>query len=185
MYTSFVLAVLTGGTVVPAAETNLPSWHRDYAEAYQLGSEKHKPLAVFLSPGAMGWQKVVKEGEVPSETEKLLREHYVCVYIDTSKTSGAQLADSFEMPEGTGLVLSDHTGKAQAFRHAGELSVSDLDQTLRKYADPWHIVRRTESQEQERVSNYAPPAPVMTPTFAPQPLMFGGFGGFGGGGGGC
>ena len=182
MYTSFVLVVLAGSTVVPAAVTNSPAWHKDYGEAYRLGSEKHRPLAVFLSHGAMGWQNVVKEGKVQSEAERLLREHYVCVYIDTSKTSGAELAESFEMPRGTGLVLSDHTGKAQAFRHEGALSADELEQTLRKYAEPWRIVRRTETNEVERVSNYAPPVPVMTPSFVPQPIMFGGFGGFGGGG---
>jgi hypothetical protein len=181
MYTSFAFVVLGALTAVPA---NSLSWHGDYDEAYRLGSQRHKPLAVFLGKGPSGWQKVVEEGQFNAQSQKLLRENYVCVYLDTTRSEGAELAGSFEMRQGTGLVLSDHTGKAQAFRHEGSLSGSELEQKLRTYADRERVVQRTETDNVERVSNYAPLAPVYTPTYVPQAIPFGGFGGFGGGGGG-
>ncbi len=108
--------------------------------------------------------------------------HYICVYIDKEKSAGQRLAGSFEMSEGSGLVISDHTGKYQAFRYEGELSNNDLERQLRKYADSDRTVNRTVTVLREETRYYPPsqtftPASTYIPPAAPSPISFGSFGG--------
>jgi hypothetical protein len=134
-----------------------PSWQTDYTTARTLGSKGHKPLAVFIGSGKNGWNHVSQEGELGLEVKRLLAKDYICVYIDTNFQAGKQLASEFEIPKGTGLVVSDHTGKYQAFHHPGDLPTEQLLQYLRRYADSKHVVRATESNQPQAV-NYDPPA---------------------------
>jgi hypothetical protein len=187
MYTSLVLgACLLGGLAPEMAPSSL-SWQSDYAAACRLGKRERKPLAVFVGSGPDGWHKVSQDGQLSPEARKLLAAHYVCVYADTQKDAGRRLADSLEVTDGPGVVLSDRSLDAQAFRHEGKLATADLESRLRKYAGPEQTVQRTETLATQEVRYYyAPPQPV-----APPVMPYGGFGGpggfggFGGGRGGC
>jgi hypothetical protein len=196
MYTSIVLAALMGSSSVPAAAPVV--WQDDYGVARKEGSRANKPLAVFFGKGSSAWQKVSQSEKISPEVQKLLARHYVCVYVDTSQGYGRRLARSFAMPTGSGLVLSTRGGESQAFRHEGQLSSSQLRQTLNKYADANLTVTRTETLASERVSySYTPNSTNGTPGGAPVNRVSGysgssGYsgapvfmGGFRSGGGGC
>jgi hypothetical protein len=193
MYTSAALLALAGFlAAAPSAES--PSWLTDYSAARAMGRREHKPLAVFLGTGKAGWNAVCRNGELDRRTKRLLTDHYVCVYVDTSKPAGRALAADFELGDGAGIVLSDRTGQLQAFRHTGELSVERLDDYLSRFADPDLVVRTTVQNDSTRVSSYPPEAfvaPVYAPVYAPAydagyvPASGGSFGGFSGGGRSC
>ena len=133
-----------------------PSWETDYTSARELGSKGHKPLAVFVGSGKEGWNRISQEGKLGLEVKRLLAKDYICVYVDTNLQAGKQLAAVFEIPKGTGLVVSDHTGTYQAFHHQGDLPTEQLLQYLRRYADSKRIVRATESNYPQ-AANYDPP----------------------------
>jgi hypothetical protein len=94
--------------------------------------------------------------------KQLLAKHYISVYIDTDLEEGKLLAASFEVPNRLGLIISDHSGRFQAFRHEGGLPSEKLSAYLSRYADPERIVQTTETNSPVQVSNYAvenyPPA---------------------------
>lgn len=188
MHTSVALVALAG-LVAAAPAAPSPSWLTDYAAARAQGRRQDKPLAVFVGTGKEGWKDVCREGRLGNEAQRLLADRYVCVYVDASKRSGRDLAADFEMNDGLGIVLSDHTGQLQAFRHEGDLSSQRLAEQLRRFADPDRVVRATETNEAREVRYYpaevaAPP--VYAPVLAPPPLEAGfvPYGGFGGGFGG-
>jgi hypothetical protein len=181
MYTSLVLgACLLAGSVPEMAPSSL-SWQSDYGVACRLGKREQKPLAIFVGSGPHGWNKISRDGHLSPEARKLLADNYVCVYADTQKEAGRRLAESLEVTDGPGVVLSDHAVDAQAFRHEGKLDRADLEGRLRKYANPEHTVRRTETLASQEVRYYYSPVQP----FAGPVVPFGGFGGFGGGRGGC
>jgi hypothetical protein len=192
MHTSIVLLAMAGVTASTGAAPTDPSWQGSYAEAVRLGKAAHKPLAVFVGSGRQGWQAVSEDGRLSGPVKELLRDRYVCVYVDRSRPAGRELADSFEMPTGPGLVLSDHGGENQAFRHEGTLTNADLERSLLRYADPERVVGRTETVASRDEVRYYPPEQAAPPVLAPVPVFapsfapMGGFpsmGGFGGGGG--
>jgi hypothetical protein len=176
MYTSVMFLALSAGavpsTMIPAA----PTWRSDYSLAVKEGQRVKRPLAIFVSPGAEGWDKVIGDGRLDKEAKELLRGHYVCVYLDSTKQHDRQLADQLELSNGRGVVLSDSTGEKQAFWHAGTLTTEQLHHYLRKYADPQQVVTRTEivaeARPQAAPTYYAPP-----PTYYRAPA----FSSFGGG----
>ena len=159
-----------------------PAWSTDYRFAQKLLKDQHKPLAVFVGKGASGWQQVPRSGQLSAEAERILSQRYVCVYVDRNTAAGKELAGVFEIADGPGLVISDGTGRLQAFRHEGNLSDEDLTDNLRRFADPQRVAKTTET--------VAPPAPAYQPVSNPAPVMNyqpyygGGFGGFSGGFGG-
>jgi len=104
---------------------------------------------VFVGYGKNGWNRVSQEGALGQEVKRLLERNYICVYIDTNLQAGKQMASAFEIVKGTGLVVSDHTGKYQAFYHQGDLPNDQLLRYLRKYAEPNRIVRATETNPAE------------------------------------
>jgi thioredoxin 1 len=103
-------------------------------------------LAVFIGSGKEGWSKVAREGDLDLQLSRLLAQHYVCVYVDKQTDAGKELADAFEVPAATGLVISDRSGGVEAFHHNGALSRTDLANALEKYSDPDRQVKTTESQ---------------------------------------
>ncbi len=176
MYTSIVLIALTGSVGSAAYPAKAVAWQSDYESAYRQGSRDRKPLAVVFGSGPSGWESLSKEGRLSNEIHDLLETHYVCVYIDTDKSEGRRLASTFEMEGTPGLVLSDHSGAYQAFRHEGHLSNDDLERQLRKYSNPDRVVRRTETTVKVE-TRYYPSPQTYTPAmnFAPAPVNFGGF----------
>jgi hypothetical protein len=172
MYTSILLFALA--PIAPAVDP-APSWQTDYPAARKIGAAEKKPVAVILAPGRKGWQKLSQDGSLSKEVRRILADKYVCVHIDTTNADGKSLAEDFEMADGLGIVISDRSGKLQAFRHEGDLADDSLVRYLTRYGDPDYVVKSTETNPPPRVSNYYQPAPA--PIFS-----FGG-GGFSRGGG--
>src|SRR5262249_3514783 len=98
MYTTAALFAFSGLlAALPVSES--PTWLTDYSLARKEGQSKAKPLAVFLGSGASGWNELSQSGKLNKEHKRLLAKHYICVYVDTSKRSGKQLAEDFEMSQ--------------------------------------------------------------------------------------
>ena len=159
MFTSVVLVALTS-FVAHEEMAVRPSWLKDYGIAAEQGTAQQKPLAVFIGTGETGWDEVSKDGSLGREANDLLAAHYVCVYLDASKEEGRRLAKAFAVNEGMGLVLSDRTGKLQAFHHDGELNATDLEKVLRRYSDPERVATTTETREDLQPRPARPPQPV-------------------------
>jgi hypothetical protein len=128
--TTLAVLALAGGLSTGSIPS--PSWHKDYAQAMALASSEHKPMAVFISRGSAMPGKMLADGTIPTEAAKLLRESYVCVYLDTETAAGKELAGRFALPEG--LVISGPGGSVQALRHNGSVSGIDLTGNLTRYA---------------------------------------------------
>jgi thioredoxin 1 len=141
---TWIAFALLGGSV-SANIPDLPNWQNDYGLARTRAGEIHKPIAVFIGTGKEGWSKVAREGDLDMQVSRLLAQHYVCVYVDKQTDTGKELADAFEVPAASGLIISDRTGGVEAFHHSGALSRTDLANALEKYSDPDRRVRTTES----------------------------------------
>jgi hypothetical protein len=161
MCASTLTIVLAG--FMAAAGLESPSWQSDYRSAQRLGREGCKPLAVFIGSGKAGWNQMTRDRQLGAEVKELLTKTYICVYIDTAVATGKQLASEFEIPKGPGIIISDQTGKYQAFRHQGDLSSDQLVHYLRRYADPKRVVRTTETNPTERASYSAAVEPSYQP----------------------
>jgi hypothetical protein len=146
MYTTVVLAALTS-FVAHEELVARPAWLNDYSLASERGTAMRKPLAVFIGTGETGWNDISKDGSLGREATELLVTHYVCVYLDTNKKESQSLAQALAITDGVGLVLSDRTGKLQAFRHEGETQSNELEKWLRRYADPERVATTTETRE--------------------------------------
>jgi hypothetical protein len=166
MYTTAALFALSG-LLAAAPVSESPTWLTDYSKARKEGESKHKPLAVFLGSGPLGWNAISESGTLDRESKRLLAKRYVCVYVDMGKRAGKDLAADFEMRESPGLIISDVSGTIQAFRHEGDLSAEKLGLYLERYADPQRTVSFTETNPSERTSYYPPPPVYVQPSFIP------------------
>jgi len=138
-----VAATLAAG-MAPANLSTEPAWLNDYATAQNRVHAMKKPMAVFVGNGKDGWAKVVKNGSIEPEINKLLANKLVCVYIDTDTTAGRSLATAFEVTS-KGLIISDKAGTTQAYSLSGDLTRDELSQTLVKYAALDKEIQATES----------------------------------------
>jgi hypothetical protein len=139
MFTTLAVVALSGltaGKVAPA-----PVWLDDYRVAQTHVSEAGKPMAVFVGNGKASWESVIRDGFDPATT-KMLSEKFVCLYVDTTTTGGRALAGALQVGD-RGLVISDKSGRAQAYSANGTVSASELQRVLLAYADP-AVVTRTE-----------------------------------------
>jgi hypothetical protein len=171
-----IILTLALALVAPvSAQAQNPVWESDYATAQQKAAAAQKPLAVVVGPGANGWQQL-GGGSIPDQASRILADRYVTCFVDTSMPSGLALARAFDMDGSVGIVISDRTGKLQAFWHQGPLGADALTSYLARYGDPNRVVTTTDRTPAEpRYSNYPP-----TATYAPggyAPVM-----GFSGGG---
>ena len=125
MYTTLLAMVLTVQGSTQAAEI---SWSQDYAQAYKQCAAEKKPMAVIFGNGEMccGCGELVRDGGLSKEASELMSTHYICVYVDTSSPKGKQLAKSFGMPSGKGIVLSDRAGAYQKYAQEGTVANRDL-----------------------------------------------------------
>jgi hypothetical protein len=165
MYTSVVLFALAGSIPQTDRIPESTLWKSDYGQALKEGSRQKKPLAVFIGQGPAGWDALSRDGRLTPAARQLLEAHYVCVYLDTDKLEGRRLAESFEIKDGPGLVISDQSGESQAFHHEGDLPDRDLERNLRKFADPNRVVTWTETQTREETRYY--PSFQSAPTYYP------------------
>jgi hypothetical protein len=158
MYTSMMLALPLILAAPP--EQGSPVWQSDYQEANQQGQNEKKPLAIFVGSGKKGYEKLVRHGKMNARIEKLLAEHYVCVYANTKKKAGKRLAKQFRLQKG--LLISDRTGKILALRHTGPVASKALKRYLTKYADPNLEVKKTEKHGAKKRRPVAAPPPMMS-----------------------
>ena len=86
---SFVMLVALSGVHGPLDE---PVWLLDYNAAYQQGRSEQKPLAVVVGSGPDGWRALSRQGRFDHQTRCILAADYVCVYVDTTRSSGKALA---------------------------------------------------------------------------------------------
>lgn len=177
--TSLATALL-GGLVAAGSVSTQPAWQTDYGKALVQATDLKKPVAVFIAQGGDGYAKLVTEGKIPTDAAKLLRQNYVCLYVDAASPAGKALTSSFQMSEG--LVISSKAGTHQALRHEGRLSATELTGYLTKYAEttqPVHtdyaglqtapVARPIYSQP-----TYAQPRPVMNAMYGVRNLVIGG-----------
>jgi hypothetical protein len=154
MYTSFLALAFAG--FVPSANNDGPVWLTDYYAASEQGATRKKPVAVFLAAGVNGWKKLGHEGGLSREAQKLLASQYVCVHVDTATPEGKRLSRAFEIPSGLGIVLSDRTGRLQAFSHEGDLTDAKMVRYLQRYGDPRYVVFATETNPGEHAEGGRP-----------------------------
>ena len=195
MHTSLIVVALLAPAEMPETTTTTLKWQDSYGTAREMGRQQQKPLAVFIGNGPTGWKSVVEEGNLSETAKRVLAEGYICLYVDRTRPGGEQLASSFEIPSGPGLVLSSRDGEGQAFFHAGKLSAADIEDRLAKYTAAEDITG-TETLVDSRTSYAYDPTPSSAPASTgynapatqhyPSPAFggsgFGDFtGGFGGG----
>jgi hypothetical protein len=177
----------------------LPAWQTDYWKGMALAAEQGKPMAVFIARGDNGYGRVVSDGAIPAEAGRLLRDSFVCVYVNVDTADGKSLAGQMAVTEG--LVISSPGGSYQALRYTGTVPGPALTSYLTKFSDPNRKVTTTEVGGRQAVAPAAKPAvtypasypaagyPTTYPAGQPFPayqqpfLPAGGFY-FGGGGGG-
>lgn len=140
---SSVMVLALSGCCGLADKMEVACWLSDYNKASEQGKTEKKPLAIFIASGKDGWKKLARDGKLGMDIEHLLMDGYVCVYLDTETKEGKRLAAAFEMPKGLGIVISDKTGKLQAFRHEGDLANNVLVRYLKQFADPTRVVVAT------------------------------------------
>ena len=142
MYTS--MAILALANFIAPSPSN-PVWSGDYWTAQRLAQKEQKPLAVFIGSGQKGFNRLSWEGDLTERVQKILADKYVCVYLDTKKQTGKSLAEEFEITKGLGLVISDRSGRIQAYHHDGGLAASELAAKLQRFASANLEVQTTES----------------------------------------
>jgi hypothetical protein len=153
--TSLVAAVVTGLAATGSTLVGQPTWQTDYRTALTESTKQQKPVAVFINRGSDGYAQLVAGG-ISADAAKVLKQSYVCVYVDVTTDAGKKLAGSFKLNEG--LVISDKTGGMQALRHEGTVSAGDLKTYLVKYAEGTPVT-------QTEVRSAA--APVAAPVYVP------------------
>lgn len=164
MFTASLTATLVAGLFSSVASAGLPEWTESYGKAIAQAGEKHKPVAVFLSPGEPN--KLTNGKGLGSDVLKSLKADYIPVRIDTTTEDGKKLADAFGVSQG--VILSDRTGKQVALKYEGTITSEQLTGYLTKYADQKEVVT-TEvvsttapvAQTQYYQPQYQQPRPVM------------------------
>ncbi len=163
-----ILALALASVAPLAVQAQSPNWQTDYATAYRQATVEQRPLAMIFGKGAEGWRELVGGGSLTSEANRALSNNYVPCYVDTTTPQGKAVAQAFGVGEPVGIVLSDRTGKLQAFRHEGTLSADALDGYLTKYADPERVTVTTDTNPPVAQASYYPPAQAFAPAaFAP------------------
>lgn len=160
MHTSVIAIALAGflAARLPTANSPEPEWWRDYSAAQEKGRQKKKPLAVFVGSGSGGYESVSREGRFSDLVKSTLAEKYICVYLDGSVRSAQEMINALDI-ESRGLVISDRSGKYQAFHHNGALAQADLAKHLADYANIDTPIRSTVTNSPSRVSYYQSQSP--------------------------
>jgi hypothetical protein len=129
MYTAMALVALTLSATTGNV-SGTPNWLDDYQVARARVADAGKPMVVVVGSGQAGWRDVVRDGFDPT-VAKLLADKFVCLYADTTTVQGREVAGAFRVRQG--VVISDRTGKNQAFNASGTVSRSDLMRALVRY----------------------------------------------------
>lgn len=161
MYTSAAMLTLANFFAAPSPAAERPEWLNDYHLALRRGQLTQRPLAVFIGEGTTGYNKTSREGRLNRAVEKALADHYVCVYLDINQDSAQTLAQKLEITRGRGVVISDRTGRHQAYHHDGDLAAGDLLESLQRFSDPELVVRTTQTNAVQ--VTYEAPRQVVAP----------------------
>lgn len=145
MYTSAAMLTLANFFAAPSPAAERPEWLNDYHSALRRVQLTQRPLAVFIGEGTAGYNKTSREGQLNRAVEKALAANYVCVYLDINQDGAQTLAQQLEITRGRGIVISDRTGRHQAYHHDGDLAVGDLLENLQRFSDPDFVVRTTQT----------------------------------------
>jgi hypothetical protein len=182
MYTAMAFVALTSGMTAGNISQS-PNYLSDYATAQMRVVEAGKPMVVFIGTGKTGYESVVREGKFDAAVNQLLSSKFVCLYVDTTTTSGRSLANALQI-KNLGVVISDRAGTSQAYSASGAISQSELQRALVRYADGKEI-KGTETLVQG--AGATPPVKVAPAPVAVAPGYGSGCGtGYGSGyGGGC
>jgi hypothetical protein len=129
--TTLTIVALLGG-VSPGANGTLPTWQTDYAQARTTASTDNEPIAVFIARGSEAMGRMLADGSISADAARLLRDKYVCLFLDTDTAAGKELAGHFAISQG--LIISAPGGSVQAYRHAGTVAGADLTRQLTHYA---------------------------------------------------
>jgi len=132
MVVTTTLAVVALAGALGMGSSPSPSWQPDYAQAMATASAEQKPIAVFIGQGASKPTKMLADGSIPQSAAQLLRESYVCLYVDTDTGAGKDLAGKLDIKEG--LVISSPGGNVQALRHNGVVAGAELTKQLGQFA---------------------------------------------------
>ncbi len=167
MLTTSLVTAAVAALVTPGASVGSPTWQPDYRTALARSAEQRKPVAVFIALGTDGYSQLVTDGGLGAEAARMLRQNYICFYVDTATNSGRELSQAFGIAKG--LVISDKTGGAQALRHEGTVSRADLTGYLIRFADA-APASQTEFHGAAQPVAVAPAAapPVYQPVYQPQ-----------------
>jgi len=149
MMYSVLLIALWG--IAPSVREK-PAWITDYGQAKKLSQTERKPIVIFFGSGVSGWNDISRQGRLEADAGRLLAKSYVCLYLDTASEEGRRLARALEMSQPRGIVISDSTGKLQAFRHEGNLRDEDLMYYLGRFSNADLVVLHTETNPPERSS---------------------------------
>lgn len=182
MHTSVGLFALAAALFQPAPPGGEGRWLREYGKGQEQARRDRKPLLVVVGTGTEGFEKLAQEGTLGEEVQKLLADHYVCVYLDRSQAGLAKLIGDLSVKKDSGIVISDRKGEVMAFHHEGTLTRNDLKTHLRTFANPALEVRTTQTHPATRTSYYPGTSPgrsysgVYPASYAPSyaPAMRGG-----------
>src|SRR5688500_17816733 len=128
MFSTSLATAAVAGLLVSGSLAKEPTWQSDYRKALAQATQQQKPVAVFIARGGAGHARLITEGSLGSDAIRVLRNSYVCLYVDTETARGQALAGAFQIREG--LIISDKTGGVQALRHEGAVSRTDLTNYL-------------------------------------------------------
>jgi hypothetical protein len=174
MFSTTLAAAAVSGLLASGSLATQPAWQTDYRQALAQATEQQKPVAVFIARGGAGVTRLVSNEGIGADAARLLRQNYVCLYVNTATESGKELAGSFNMTQG--VVISDKTGAIQALRHEGTVSQADLTKYLTEQAQTGQTVVQT-AVYGAPVQPAAPPTVIYPPqTYQPmyaqpRPLM--------------
>ncbi|HET6572430.1 MAG TPA: hypothetical protein VFG68_02420 [Fimbriiglobus sp.] len=174
MFSTSLATAAVAGLLASGSLATGPAWQTDYRQALAQATQQHKPVAVFIARGGAGYARLVTEGGLGSDATRVLRNNYVCLYVDTATARGQALAGAFRIDEG--LVISDKTGGVQALRHEGTVSRTDLTNYLTRYESTGQVTQtefhggalaaaQTVSQSAIAVQ------PTYQPVYQPQPAF--------------
>jgi hypothetical protein len=138
MHTAMALVVLTLGATTGNV-SGTPAWLDDYQVAQTRVADAGKPMVVVIGSGQAGWQEVVRGGGFDPAVAQVLADKFVCLYADTTTAKGRQLADALKVRQG--VVISDKSGRHQAFSASGTVSRTELMSALVRYAGQPEVTR--------------------------------------------
>ena len=139
MFSTSLATAAVAGLLASGSLAKEPTWQSDYRKALAQATQQQKPVAVFIARGDAGHARLINEGGIGSDATRVLRNSYVCLYVNTETDRGQALAGAFQIREG--LIISDKTGGVQALRHEGTVSRTDLTNYLTRYVNAGQVAQ--------------------------------------------